>query len=76
MAPWATAAIDDDELAPRQRLYSLAQLLEATLTGGRADVLRAWNVCLGIKYMGSHLNQERFLALGRLKGFRQLLTVD
>src|ERR1039458_7854110 len=46
MAPWATSAIDHDELSFGQSLHPLPQLLQPVLVGSRADVLGAGNMRL------------------------------
>src|SRR5208337_5665301 len=75
MAPWATSAIDDDELLSGQRLHTLTQLLYAAFVGSRADVLGPGNMRLLVKNVGPHLNHEWLFAFGRLKDFNQFVRV-
>ena len=49
MAPRATAAINNDELVPGQRLDALAQRLQAAFAGGRPDVFGTGNMRLRVK---------------------------
>jgi hypothetical protein len=67
MAPRATSAIDNDELASGQSLHTFTQLLYAALAGSRADVLGTGNMCLLVKNVGPHLDHEWLFALGGLK---------
>jgi hypothetical protein len=76
MAPGTTSTIDDDEPAPRQGSDALAQLPEAVLSGGSANIFRTRNMRLRKHHMRTNLNDERPLALGRLKNSDQVHRVD
>jgi hypothetical protein len=67
MAPWATSAIDNDELASGQSLHTFTQLLYTDLARSRADVLGTRYMRLLVKNVGPHMDYERLFSLGGLK---------